>query len=238
MAWNARNPNPAILQDNVLSLRLAAFGGLGVVAGLMVQNSLDACRDHVQLGASALELVIFTESPNDLRMVRNGHHKSAIKCHRWLTPFIGSDLEQTATAVVLGLTQLVSKDNLFAMNKTMHFSHKHNHMDSCCQLAALLGSKPVIADQLLDVPTVMVRGSQYDYKPMWEMVRDGTGTPSRLPSFGHFIEAGYRIVTQHTNTYYIDLSELRRLLGFTVLFLVFFVIGSSKTATGRPPTPR
>jgi len=73
-----RNPNPAILQDNVLSLRLAAFGGLGVVAGLMVQNSLDACRDHVQLGASALELVIFTESPNDLRMVRNGHHKSAI----------------------------------------------------------------------------------------------------------------------------------------------------------------
>ena len=115
-------------------------------------------------------------------------------------------MEQTATAVVLGLTQLVSKDNLFAMNKTMHFSHKHNHMDSCCQLAALLGSKPVIADQLLDVPTVMVRGSQYDYKPMWEMVRDGTGTPSRLPSFGNLIEAGYRIVTKHNKTYYIYLS--------------------------------
>lgn len=60
--------DPRFFQDNVLSLRLAAFGGLGVVAGLMVQNSLD---------------------------------------------------------------------NLFAMNKTMHFSHKHNHMDSCCQLAAM-----------------------------------------------------------------------------------------------------
>ena len=48
-------------QDNVLSLRLAAFGGLGVVAGLMVQNSLDACRDPVWLGSP--EFVIFTEFP-------------------------------------------------------------------------------------------------------------------------------------------------------------------------------
>lgn len=29
------------VQDSVLSLRLAAFGGLGVVAGLMVQNSME-----------------------------------------------------------------------------------------------------------------------------------------------------------------------------------------------------
>eukprot|EP00435_Cladocopium_sp_Y103_P069570 s148_g33.t1 len=47
-----------------------------------------------------------------------------------------SDLEQTTTAVVLGLAP-VSEDNLFAMNKTMHFSKKHDHMDSCCQLAAM-----------------------------------------------------------------------------------------------------
>ena len=113
-------------------------------------------------------------------------------------------------------------------------------MDSCCQLAALLGSKPVIADQLLDVPTVMVRGSQYDYKPMWEMVRDGTGTPSRLPSFGNLIEAGYRIVTKHNKTYYIDLSWsfwVASLAGLHCFVFSFFVIGSSKTAIGRPPTP-
>lgn len=37
--------DPRFFQDNVLSLRLAAFGGMGVVAGLMVQNSLDNLFD-------------------------------------------------------------------------------------------------------------------------------------------------------------------------------------------------
>ena len=30
------------MEDNVINYRLAAFAGLGVVAGLMVQNSMDA----------------------------------------------------------------------------------------------------------------------------------------------------------------------------------------------------
>ncbi|CAJ1358713.1 unnamed protein product [Effrenium voratum] len=37
--------DPRFFQDSVLSLRLAAFGGLGVVAGLMVQNSMDHLFD-------------------------------------------------------------------------------------------------------------------------------------------------------------------------------------------------
>eukprot|EP00913_Durusdinium_trenchii_P019123 g17971.t1 len=36
--------DPRFFQDNVLGYRLAAFAGMGVVAGLMVQNSLDARR--------------------------------------------------------------------------------------------------------------------------------------------------------------------------------------------------
>ena len=67
VAWNSTPKRPFYSpsgpngQDNVLSLRLAAFGGLGVVAGLMVQNSLDACRDPVWLGSP--EFMIFTEFP-------------------------------------------------------------------------------------------------------------------------------------------------------------------------------
>ena len=37
--------DPRFFQDNVLSVRLAAFSGLGVVAGLLVQNSLDSLFD-------------------------------------------------------------------------------------------------------------------------------------------------------------------------------------------------
>ncbi|CAK9006708.1 unnamed protein product [Durusdinium trenchii] len=37
--------DPRFFQDNVLGYRLAAFAGMGVVAGLMVQNSLDSLFD-------------------------------------------------------------------------------------------------------------------------------------------------------------------------------------------------